>query len=215
MRFSPIIDITLPLHSALPVWPGDPLPVIEQTHQQANGQLYNSTRWNCSLHWGTHIDAPYHLVENGWRIDQIPLDILLGRVQVVDVQEAPVITPAVLEKCRLKPLPRIIFKTRNSAFWGENPLRFHTDFTALSAEAAEILIQLGVKLVGIDYLSLDLFAAKDLPVHQILYRKNVIGVEGLDLRDVAPGYYHLICLPLRVANADGAPARVLLINENG
>jgi len=214
MAFSKIIDITLPLHPAFPVWPGDPPPVIEQTHQIADGHPYNSTRWQCSLHWGTHIDAPYHLIQSGWSIDQIPLNILLGKVQVVEVPDVPVITHTILEKYRLKTIDRIIFKTRNSAFWDENPLRFHTDFTALDGKAAEMLLERGVKLVGIDYLSLDLFNAKDLPVHTILYRNNVIGVEGLDLRKVTAGYYDLICLPLKVLKADGAPARVLLIPEN-
>lgn len=214
MEFSRFIDITLPLHPAFPVWPGDPPPIIEQTYQIAEGQPYNSTRWQCSLHWGTHIDAPYHLIPSGWSVDQIPIPILVGKVQVVEVPDVPVITHVILEKYHLKPIDRIIFKTRNSAFWDETPLRFHTDFTALSGEAAEMLLECGVKLVGIDYLSLDLFNAKELPVHNILYRENVIGVEGLDLRKVNAGQYDLICLPLKVLKADGAPARVLLIPEN-
>jgi arylformamidase len=168
----------------------------------------------CSLHWGTHLDAPFHLFQNKWSIDQIPAEILFGEVQVVEVGETPSITHSILRKYNLKPLERIIFKTRNSHFWSERPLKFHPEFTALTADTAEYLLELGVKLVGIDYLSLDLYESKDLPVHKILYRKNVVGVEGLDLRKVSPGYYDLMCLPLKILHGDGAPARIFLIKKS-
>jgi arylformamidase len=214
MSKSTIFDISLALHPALPVWPGDPPAVIEQTQAMTRGDSYNSSRLQCSLHWGTHIDAPFHLIQNSWSIDQIPTEILLGKVQVVDVGETPSITRSILDEYQLKSQERIIFKTGNSHFWNENPLKFHPEFTALTADAAEYLLQLGVRLVGIDYLSLDSYESKDLPVHKILYRKNVVGVEGLDLRKVSPGEYDLICLPLKVLHGDGAPARVLLIKNN-
>jgi arylformamidase len=214
MSKSTIFDISLPLHSALPVWPGDPSAVIEQTQAIDRGDLYNSSRLQCSLHWGTHIDAPFHLIQSSWSIDQIPAEILLGKVQVLDVGESPSITRTVLVEYKLKSQERIIFKTGNSRFWDEKPLKFHPEFTALTADAAEYLLQLGVRLVGIDYLSLDSYESKDLPVHKILYRKNVVGVEGLDLRKVSPGEYDLVCLPLKVLRGDGAPARVMLIKNN-
>lgn len=214
MPKSNIIDISLPLHSALPVWPGDPPAIIEPTQAITRGDSYNSSRLQCSLHWGTHLDAPFHLIQNKWSIDQIPPEVLLGKVQVVEVGEIASITRSILGKYHLKPLERIIFKTRNSLFWSERPLKFHPEFTALTADAAEYLLELGVKLVGIDYLSLDLYESKELPVHKILYRKNVVGVEGLDLRKVSPGQYDLICLPLKVLHGDGALARVLLSKKS-
>lgn len=214
MPKSNIIDISLPLHPALPVWPGDPPAIIEQTQAIARGDSYNSSRLQCSLHWGTHLDAPFHLIQNKWSIDQIPPEVLLGKVQVVEVGETPSITRSILGNYHLKPLERIIFKTRNSLFWSERPLKFHPEFTALTADAAEYLLELRVKLVGIDYLSLDLYESKELPVHKILYQKNVVGVEGLDLRKVSPGQYDLICLPLKVLHGDGALARVLLSKKS-
>jgi len=210
---STIIDISLPLHPELPVWPGDPPAIIEQTQAIARGHTYNSSRLECSLHWGTHLDSPYHLIPDGWSIDQIPPEILLGKVQVIEVEKVFKITASILAEYQLKPLERIIFKTRNTIFWSEKPLKFRPDFTALTVDAAQFLLDLGVKLVGIDYLSLDLYEAKDLPVHKILYQKNVVGLEGLDLREVSAGQYDLVCLPLRVVKGDGAPARVLLIHK--
>jgi arylformamidase len=211
---STIIDISLPLYPELPVWPGDPPAIIEQTQAISRGHFYNSSRLQCSLHWGTHLDSPYHLIQDGWSIDEIPLKILLGKVQVLEVKRVSRITYSILAKYQLKPLERIIFKTRNSLFWSEKPLKFHPDFTALTADAAEFLLDLGVKLVGIDYLSLDLYEAKDLPVHKILYQKKVVGLEGLDLRKVSAGQYDLVCLPVKILKGDGAPARVLLIQKN-
>ena len=102
---------------------------------------------------------------------------------------------------------------RNSEFWNEKPLKFHEDFTALTPEAAITLVDAGIKIVGIDYFSLDLFGAKDLPVHKILYEENIIGIEGLDLRQISPGIYELICLPIKIWRGDGAPARVLLLEK--
>ncbi|GAB4373391.1 MAG: cyclase family protein [Calditrichia bacterium] len=203
-------DISLSLSEGIPAWPGDPSPKIIQTASLNSGDIANSSRLESSLHWGTHVDAPYHLNPEGWRIDQIPPEILLGPVQVVELPDEKQITAASLRKKSIPDTPRIIFKTRNSQYWHEKPLRFHPEFTALTADAAVYLLERNIKLVGIDYLSLDLFAATDLPVHRLLYRENVIGVEGLDLQMVSEGEYYLICLPLKVAGGDGAPARVLL-----
>ena len=204
------IDISLPLRSDFPVWPGDPPAVIKQVNTIRNGDGDNSSRIQSSLHWGTHVDAPYHIVEKGWTIDRIPLDVLIGPVQVIEIANVREITATHLKSFKIKQCKRLLVKTRNSAFWDESPLRFHHDFTAFSKDAAEYLLDCGVRLIGVDYLSLDLFTATDLPVHHLLYEQNVIGLEGLDLRKVSPGSYQLFCLPLNIMDGDGAPARVIL-----
>ncbi len=208
-----IIDVTLALANDLPGWPGDAPSRIEREFVMASGDAFNSSRIQASLHWGTHLDAPYHINPNGWRIDEIPPELLMGPARVIELPQVSRITAAELKKQSLQGVQRLLFKTRNSHFWSEHPLRFHPDFTALTADAAEYLLQLGVRLIGIDYFSIDLFTADDLPVHHLLYQQNVPAIEGLDLRAVLPGEYRLICLPIKIRGGDGAPARVLLLKE--
>lgn len=207
---SQIFDLTMNLHSGFPVWPGDAPGIIEKISSVKKGQSFTSSNIRSSLHWGTHIDAPYHLFEKKWTVDQIPLDVLMGEVQVLEIPRVKRITAAQLEKQAIRPNSRILFKTRNSNFWN-NSHSFRRDFTALTPDAAQILVSLNIKMVGIDYFSLDLYDAPELPVHRILYQKNIVGLELLDLRKVVAGSYQLICLPLKIRGGDGAPARVLLI----
>ncbi|MEJ2634442.1 MAG: cyclase family protein [Calditrichia bacterium] len=207
------IDVSLPLSGNIPVWPGDPPAVIERNMSIREGEICNASRIDSSLHWGTHIDAPYHLFEDKWTIDQIPLEVLIGPARVIEFPDLSKIIADHLKKEDFKNTKRLLIKTRNSDFWGESPLIFHPEFTSLTADAAEFLVEIGVKMVGIDYLSIDLYAAEDLPVHKILYRQNIVGIEGLDLRNVTPGDYQLICLPLRIKGGDGSPARVVLLRE--
>lgn len=205
-----IYDISLALHRGLPVWPGDPPGRIIRTAAMEEGAGYNLGHIDASLHWGTHIDAPYHIVPDGWTIDQIPLSVLMGPVRVLAFPQQTHIGATDLMNADWHGVERILFKTRNSDFWNENPLRFHPEYTALTPDAARLLLKKGVKLIGIDYLSIDLFEATELPVHHLLYARNVVGIEGLDLRGVPPGDYQLICLPVNIKNGDGAYARVIL-----
>ncbi len=205
-----LFDVTVSLHSGVPVWPGDPPAMIERVASIKNGDGYNGSRINSSLHWGTHIDAPFHVNPRGWTIDQIPLEILVGEVQVMEFSDCSQITAADIEEKYIAGVERLLFKTRNSEWWSEIPLRFHENFTSLTKEAAEFLIETNVKLVGIDYLSIDLYKEESLPVHHILYQRNVVGIEGLDLSSISPGKYEMYCLPMRIAKGDGAPARVVL-----
>jgi arylformamidase len=207
-----IYDVTINLSSDFPTWPGDTPARIEKTSTLSKGDIYNSSSIHSSLHWGTHIDAPYHLYQNKWTIDQIPLNILMGEVQVLEIPKVEQINVQELEKHPIKSGIRIIIKTRNSEFWN-NPDSLRTDFSALTPDAARYLVQRGTLLVGIDYASLDLYEASDLPVHQILCSHNIIGVEYLDLRAITAGFYELICLPMKIKNGDGAPARVLLMGQ--
>lgn len=205
-----ILDITMNLISGFPGWPGDAPGRIERTSSISHGKLYNSSSIQSSLHWGTHIDAPFHLYEDKWTVDQIPLDILMGKVQVLEIPEVKKINAQILEKYSIKSQSRVLLKTRNSDFWKES-LTFREDFSALTEDAADYLVKLGIKLVGIDYFSLDLYDAVNLPVHRRLYRQNIVGIELLDLRQVKSGYYDLICLPMKIEGGDGAPARVVLV----
>jgi arylformamidase len=207
------VDVTLPIDSHLPVWPGDPAVFIEQnTSVNADSSITSSTI-KASLHLGTHIDAPRHFNPRGWTIDQIPLDLLLGPVQVVEVPDVIKITKKVLAGLTIKNPTRLFFKTRNSFFWQESPLHFHKEFTAFTQDAAIFLKELGTRLVGIDYLSLDLFNDKSPPAHKIFCESNIVGVEGLDLNQITEGMYECICLPLKISAGDGAPARVLLFTN--
>ncbi len=194
MTHKKIHDVTLPVDSHLPVWPEDPAVILEQTTYTTADITVTSSRIRTSLHVGTHIDAPYHFNPQGWTIDQIPFDILMGLVQVVEVPDSEKITRDILTRLNIENTSRLFFKTRNSFFWNESPLCFHPEFTAFTEDAALFLKNSGTQLVGIDYLSIDLFTAEDLPVHRILCRENIVGVEGLDLRHVKPGTYECICL---------------------
>ncbi len=205
-----IYDISLPLHAGIPVWPGDPLVAIQKECSLRKGDKINLSRITMSLHWGTHVDAPYHFYENGWRVDQIPLEVLVGKAHLIEVKNSLLIDKDHLQKYDLHGVKRLLVKTRNSNFWSENPLRFHHDYTAFTSDAARYLIQLGIQLVGIDYLSIDLYSNTEYPAHRILLRENIVVIEGLDLRGVKPGIYDLYCLPLKIKEADGAPARILL-----
>jgi arylformamidase len=205
-----IYDITMNLSSDFPTWPGDEPGRINTTSSISKGKTYNSSNIRSSLHWGTHIDAPFHLHKDKWTIDQIPLDILMGKVQVLEIPQVKKINTQILEKYSIRARIRLLLKTRNSEFW-KNSSAFRADFSALTPDAAEYLVKLGIKLVGIDYFSLDLYDAIELPVHRILYQHNIVGVELLDLRGINSGYYDLICLPMKIRGGDGAPSRVLLI----
>jgi len=205
-----IYDVSVALAPDLPVWPGDPPgEIVQVAFPETDG--YQLRRISASLHWGTHVDAPVHFWPRGWSIDQIPLSLLMGKTLVVEIPEVRQISARELEPFPLRKYKRLLLKTRNSQFWQEHPLRFHTDFTALTADAAEFLVKSGIRLVGIDYASVDLYDAHDLPVHHTLYRHNIVGIENLDLHQVPPGVYHMICLPIRIRQAEGAFARVVLM----
>lgn len=200
-------DVTVPLSTEMPVWPGDPKPEIELIRRLGDDG-YNLTRISLGAHTGTHVDAPLHVLESGASVDQLPLEILLGKARVVEMAVRECIEREDLEDLDLRDDLRLLLKTRMS---GQMRLsQFQEDHVHLSADAAEYLAQVGLKLVGIDYLSVDRFGSTDLPAHRALLGAGVILVEGLDLSDVDPGEYDMVCLPLRLLGADGAPARVIL-----
>jgi arylformamidase len=211
-----IYDITLPVHPDLPTWPGDPPIVVERFVKKEDGAPNNVTRIAMCAHTGTHVDAQRHFLGGDVEtVDQISLKTLTGRVYVLDLPDEKLITAKVLEKAEIPPRTRrLIFKTRNSALWGESagfPAHtFKEDFVAISPDGAEFLVERGVKLVGVDYLSVATYD-DPVPTHEILLKAGIVIIEGLNLSEVSQGRYSLYCLPLKLAGADGAPARAILI----
>jgi arylformamidase len=204
-------DITLTISPKLPTWPGDPGVDLERVEKIEAGSNANVSRIDMGVHTGTHVDAPYHFLQDGSTVDQLDLSMLAGRAYVLHLPEVDLITAAVLDAAQIPPRTRrVLFKTRNSDYWANDDLGFQEDFVGLSKDGAEYLVQRGVKLVGMDYLSIAPYK-QSRPTHEVLLSAGVVIVEGLDLREVSQGRYTIYCLPLKLADSDGAPARAILI----
>lgn len=174
------------------------------------GDRANVSRLDCDVHMGTHVDAPWHFLSDGFTVDEMSLDVLIGPATVAYLPEASVITAKELAGLNLPSgIQRLLLKTRNSDLWAAGVTEFRKDYVALSADAARWAVERGIRLVGIDYLSVQCYDDNPL-THQILMKAGVIIVEGLNLAAVEPGSYELICLPLRLVGADGAPVRAVL-----
>ncbi len=208
-----IYDITLPLSEDLPTWPGDSSLSMTRSSDLAKGDIANVSKLALGVHTGTHIDAPCHFEAEGVGIDQIPLDILIGPCRVLEMtalSEGQEIDRPRLEQLELGGITRLLFKTRNSRWWMQKDQTFHEDFIALAADGASYLVAQGIKLIGIDYLSIEKFDNPGHPTHHTLLKNNVVILEGLNLSDVPAGDYELIALPLKLKGADGAPTRAVL-----
>ncbi len=204
-----IYDITVPVQPQMPVWPGDPAVEIHQVSVIGPESHANVSHLKLGAHTGTHVDAPWHFVAEGIKLDQVPLEVYVGPALVVELADVDIITRADIAGLALPPnLTRILFKTRNSQIWACRENRFQEDFVALREDAALDLVQKGIRLVGIDYLSIAPYR-NSVPTHRALLEAEVAVVEGLNLSAVTPGMYQLTCLPLRL-NVDGAPARAIL-----
>ncbi len=204
-------DITLTVSSDMPVWPGDVPVNLERVESIESGDGANVSRISMSVHTGTHVDAPDHFLNDGQSVEQLPLDILVGRAYVLHLPDVDLITAAVLQAADIPPRTRrVLFKTRNSDIWERGETVFQTDFVGISADGAEYLVDRNVRLVGVDYLSVAPYKASRA-THEILLKGGVVVVEGLDLSQVSQGRYTLHCLPLKLAGSDGAPARAILV----
>ncbi|MBI1224245.1 MAG: cyclase family protein [Bacteroidetes bacterium] len=205
-----LIDISVPLNPKLPVWPGEQHPSITHKFRMSEGADANVTQLAFGSHTGTHIDAPLHFVDGGKTTIEIPLEKLVGPCQVVDCQGKTSITANDLKALHLPSgTEKILFKTDNSRYWADPTHPFVEDFCALTADAAQWVVDNGIHLVGIDYLSIQLYH-DSLDTHVILLSKETVIVEGLDLRFVEPGPYRLICLPLKIEGVEGTLARAIL-----
>lgn len=216
-----IHDVSVLVHNEIPTWPGDPKFSMSLASSIAKGGVVNLTRLDMGAHTGTHMDAPCHFYRDGSGIDELPLDVLLGPCRVFDLTGVTGhISAATLEACDLKGsermnsfgagVTRALFKTRNSLHWSNDDSEFDKEFIALTGDAATQLVHCGVKLVGVDYLSVEAYDGKTHPVHDTLLGAGVVIIEALNLSEVAAGDYELIALPLKLKGADGAPARVVL-----
>lgn len=207
-----IYDISLTLSDELPVWPGDPEIKLERIAKMEEGAESNVTHLDMSAHAGTHVDAPYHFLGGDHlTVEQLSLKMLTGRTYVLHLDDSvDLVTRRILEAAEIPPRTRrLLLRTRNSSLWGQ-PGEFCREYVALDVEGARYLVNRGVKLVGVDYLSVAPFTAAR-PTHEVLLAAGVIVVEGLNLVEVEQGRYTLYCLPLKLAGADGAPARAILI----
>jgi arylformamidase len=181
---------------------------MEFPHRIASGEPYNVARITMGAHSGTHVDAPYHFLADGDTVDELPLEILIGKARVVEIGARDKIERSDLEALDLRDDLRVLIRTRMSG-----QLRvpeFQEDFVYLTPDAATYLVQAGIKLVGIDYLSVERYGSKEFAAHHALLSAGVVIVEGLDLSAAEPGEYDMTCLPLRIVGADGSPARVVL-----
>ena len=207
-----IYDISVPIRSGGLVYPGNPTIEVELQQAVAKGAGANVSFIRFGSHTGTHADAARHFFDDGQTVDRIPLERLIGPAVVVQFPDTVrSIGAAELEATGVGNHKRILLRTRNSALLSER--EFAKDYTYLAPDGAALLVGLGVELVGIDYLSIEQFHSGHHKTHRTLLDKSVVILEGLDLSDVKPGEYELICLPLRVEGCDGAPARAVLIER--
>jgi arylformamidase len=203
-----IIDVSVPLDQNLPTYPGNTPFTLTPVKRISDGGSSNVSELRMSAHAGTHVDAQRHFFDDAPGAEGVPLDLLMGRARVIDVQSARAVGAEELAAIDLSQDTRVLIKTRNSDLWGSP--EFHTDYVGITESGARMLVDRGVKVVGVDYLSVEQFRKPGAPAHHVLLGAGTIVIEGLNLRDVAPGVYDLICLPLRIVGTDGAPARVIL-----
>ncbi|MGC8832968.1 MAG: cyclase family protein [Armatimonadota bacterium] len=213
MKQRRFFDITVPIREGMAVWPGDPPVQIAPAARIEAGHGCNTSVFSFSSHTGTHLDAPFHFIPEGRRLDQIHPDELIGPCWVADLSHlSSHITAGDLEAASVpNGTTRLLLKTRNSDFWRDLGRPFQRDFIAVAEDGAKWLVSKGIRLVGIDYLSIEPFGTPGAPTHNALLGSDVVVLEGLNLGAVSAGPYELICLPLLVPGGDGCPIRAVLI----
>ena len=203
------IDISVSLHSGMVHWPDNPPVKIERLKDMNRGAVCNVSVMSLGAHTGTHMDAPLHFFKNGKSLDKLPLEATIGPARVVEIKDREMVRPDELRAHNLRRGERILFKTRNSSrCWKTDA--FVENFVYISREAAQYLVDRGIRTIGVDYLSVGGFRRDGLETHRILLGAEVWIIEGINLSKVKPGGYELVCLPLKVLGSDGAPARALL-----
>ena len=207
-----VYDCSISLVKGMVSWPGDPQFETRDFKLIDKGDSSNILEMKMSSHAGTHIDAPAHFFKDALTVDKIPFDILIGKTQVIDFYENDEISKSDLEKYDLKGKERVLLKTKNSSLYKKDG--FQKDYVYLTDDAAGYLVKLGVKLIGIDYLSIQKYKDKESKVHKILLSNNIVIVEALDLSKVPEGEYTLFCLPMKLIDTDGAPTRVILLRKD-
>ncbi len=206
---SHLIDISVTLKSGMVHWPGDPPVKITGTHSISKGDAANVSKIDMGSHTGTHMDAPYHFIPAGKKIDQMPLDAVVGEARVIEIRDKKSVKPEELRRHNIRRGERILIKTVNSSrCWKKNS--FAEDFVYISLEAAKFLAERRIRAVGVDYLSVGGYKEDGSATHRALLKSGIWIIEGLNLSGVKAGKYELICLPLKFWHGDGAPARAIL-----
>ncbi len=204
-----IIDISVPISANLPTWPNSTGVEITTVARYENDG-YNESSLKMGVHVGTHIDAPKHFSNNGLTVEQLSIKTMIGKAFVTVYTGKDVITSDSLDNMTIPVgVKRLLIKTSNSDYWKNQNSNFHKNFIALSSDAAQWIVNRGICLIGIDYLSIQKFGASNL-THEILLSAKTVILEGLNLSEVEEGKYELICLPLFISNVEGAPARAVL-----
>lgn len=205
-------DITVRLSPSLAVWPGDTPIQVGQKSLTIEGGVVTVSTLTFGSHAGTHVDAPLHFVPGGGSVDRLDLNDLIGPALVVEALDAPALTAPVLDSLAIPPgVTRLLFHTRNSTIWARGAGAFHEDYVGMTEDGARWVVERGIRLVGVDYLSVAPFGDGVRP-HRVLLEAGVVVLEGLDLSGIVPAWYQLLCLPLKIEGGDGAPARVVLMD---
>ena len=203
------IDVSVPLRSGMVHWPDNPPVSIERMLDIERGDVANVSKLSLGAHTGTHMDAPLHFFRTGNGLDAMPLTATIGRARVIEIRDPESIKPEELRPYQIQRGERVLFKTRNSTrCWHTDD--FVEDFVYISQEAARYLAVQQVQTIGVDYLSVGGFFTDGVETHHALLEAGIWIIEGLNLSGIEPGIYELICLPLKIEESDGAPARAIL-----
>jgi arylformamidase len=209
-----IYDVSVPIRTGGVVYPGNPTIAITPQQAISLGAGANVSRVDFGSHSGTHVDAPKHFFDDGAGVDSLPLDVLIGPARLIAFgDEVKSVGEAELRRHDLAGVTRVLIRTRNSAWLASGTTEFHPDYTYVAPDGAAYLAGLGVRLVGVDYLSVEQFHSGHHRTHRTLLQREIVIVEGLVLSEPPPGDYDFICLPIKLAGLDGAPARAVLVRR--
>jgi arylformamidase len=209
-----IWDVSMPVRTGGLVYPNNPPISITPVQSIAAGNTANVSRIDLGSHTGTHVDAPLHFIAGGAGVDELPLDVLIGPARLIAFgDDVLAVGEAELRRHDLEGVTRLLIRTRNSAWLASGSTEFHPDFTHVAPDGAAYLVSLGVRLVGVDYLSVEQFRSPHHKTHKTLLENSVVIVEGMVLSEPPPGDYELYCLPMLMAGLDGAPARAVLVGR--
>ncbi|RZV37366.1 MAG: cyclase family protein [Candidatus Acidulodesulfobacterium acidiphilum] len=204
------IDVSMEITDGMLHWPSDPVIEIDNYSQIKKGAAANNSKITCGVHTGTHIDAPKHFVDDGIGIDGLDINNLIGNCRVIEVPSiVSPINKEFLEPLNIKKGDRLLFKTKNSEWINSGDKNFRTDYVYVNPEASKYMVEKGVALVGVDYLSVEGYHIGH-DTHKTLLGAGVVIIEGLNLFGVEPGDYYLMALPVKIKDSNGAPARVIL-----
>ncbi|MGO9139412.1 MAG: cyclase family protein [Syntrophales bacterium] len=204
------IDLSLTLKSNMVHWPTDPSFSIERVRDMDKGDTVNLSKITMGAHSGTHVDAPVHFIKGAKGVDRLLFDSLIGPARIVGIADADTIKEKELAGLGIKKGERILLRTRNSLNKLLHKNTFTEDFVYIEKDAAEFLATCGIKTLGVDYLSVGGYKKNGPDVHRLLLGAGILVIEGLDLNEALPGNYDMICLPMKILDSDGAPARMIV-----